>query len=133
MSKILRPSNFYNAVVGSAAQVARQEASHTTLQAAHDAVSAGDRIFVLNRSHVGDTTLTKEVYIEGQGRGANLAGLLVFAPGSDFSRAVDLRFNDDVTIDSPGTGIIITNCYIIAGKSINDNGSGNSLFPVIQE
>lgn len=114
----------YDAVVGSSAQVAAGLATHTSIQAAHDSCAAGAKILILQGAHSGSITINKKIFIEGKGHGSSIEGTVTIS--ADYCLIRALRFADNVTLSVGADKNFIRECWIASGKSITDNGSGNS-------
>lgn len=110
----------YDAIVGSAAQVTAGAATHSSLQAAHDAVVAGSNILVLNNvSLSGNTTLSKRLMIQGKGPGSVLSGNLTINSGALGSVIKWLKVGGDVTFNSGADKCFMTECYLTGTFSNN--------------
>ena len=119
-------------VVGNTADVTAGVANYDSIQDAHDASPAGGKIHLLRRTFTENITISKEIYIEGQGHGSVLDGTLDLSAGSDFSTIKQMRITDDITIAVGADGNFIRECWLASGKSLTDSGSGNSTL-VIEE
>jgi len=110
----------YDAIVGSAAQVTAGTATHSSLQAAHDAVVVGSNILVLNNVTLsGNTTLSKRLMISGKGPGSVLSGNLTVASGALGSIIKWLKVSGNVTFNSGANKCFMTDCYM-TGSFSND-------------
>jgi hypothetical protein len=122
----------YDAIVGSSAQVTAGTATHSSLQAAHDAVVAGSNILVLNNVTLsGNTTLTKQLLITGKGIGSVLTGTITFNSGSAGTIVERLKITSTITFN-------VDNCYMkmvyqTTGQTLTNDGSlyPNNIIQVI--
>jgi hypothetical protein len=124
--KSIFAGGIYDAVVGSAAQVAALQATHTSLQAAHDALAAGSKIYVLNGTYTENVVFTKKMTVEGKGHSAYINGTLTFQDGSDYSFVFGCRWGGNITINTGADGIHFVSNWLISTASISDSGSGNN-------
>lgn len=122
----------YDAVVGSSAQLASGIAHFTSVQAAVDAASTGDRILVLQGTYAENVTIDKKLFVEGKGHGSYLNGTLSLGPNSDYSMVKWVRFGGNVTLQVGADGIFFRECWMVSGKAVTNSGAGNSVL-VIQE
>lgn len=120
----------YDAVVGSAVQFAALQCTHTSIQAAHDAVAAGSKILVLQGTYVENLSISKKILIEGKGHSSYVSGTLTMTSSSDYSCIKNLRFGDNITLNSGADGIFLRECWLVNGKTLTDNGSGNSILVI---
>jgi len=111
-----------DAIVGSTFQVSVGIATHTSLQAAHDAVASGSKIIVLSGSFAGGTTITKQLFIEGRGYASQLTGSVNLNAGSSDTYITGLRFANNVNVNSAVSALIITNCWLASGSNYVDGG-----------
>lgn len=120
----------YGAVVGSAAQVSQNIATHTSIQAVNDDVSvvAGSKVCVLAGTYTENLTLNKELCYEGQGRGSKINGTITCAVGFNYGQLKGFRFQDDVTINSSYNSV--TEFWTAPTKTITDNGSSNLILGI---
>lgn len=110
----------YDAIVGSAAQVTAGTATHSSLQAAHDALAAGSNILVLNNVTLsGSPTLSKRLMIQGKGPGSVLTGNLIIASGALGSIIKWLKVAGNVTFSASADKCFMTECYM-TGTFSND-------------
>lgn len=120
--------SLYAAVVGSAAQVTAKVATHSSLQAAIDAVSSGDAIFILTGTYSETITINKQLSLLGEGHGTVINGTVNIQSGSDYSLIKFVKFTDNVVIDSGATGNIISEFWLASGKTITDNSTDELIF-----
>lgn len=123
-----RVSAMWDEVVGSSAQVTSGAATQTSLTAALAAVGTDGTILVLRGSYTENPSITKRVFIQGQGYGSVINGTLTYATGSSDSLVQDLRTTDNITVNSGVSEIQMVQFWIANGKSVIDNGVANSSF-----
>lgn len=122
----------YDAIVGSASDVSAGFANYTSIQAAHDALSAGAKIYVLSRTITESLTISKIITIEGKSRSSQLTGNLIIQSGGAYSLIRSIRFVGNITLNASANSILIRDCWQATGYSITNNGTGNSIL-VAQE
>jgi len=116
----------YDAIVGSAGDIASGKATHTTLSAALAAINDGDTILMLRGTHTHTSAtlnLTKSAVIYGQGRNTILDFNLNIT--SDYNLVKFLKFNKNVTINAGSDKSIYHDFWISASGSIVDSGLDN--------
>jgi len=121
-----RLSALYDAIVGSAGDIASGKATHTTLSAALAAITDGDTILMLRGTHTHTSAtlnLTKSAVIYGQGRNTILDFNLNIT--SDYNLVKFLKFNKNVTINAGSDKSIYHDFWISASGSIVDSGLDN--------
>lgn len=107
--------------------------THTTLTAAIAAVSAGDKILVMNTTTVEDVTISKRLTIQGQGAGSVITGNITFNSSSDYSLVRDLKFSGNLTFDSGSVGNRIVDCFCTTSMTFTDNDTTYSNFVSLTE
>jgi hypothetical protein len=112
----------YDAIVGSAADVVSGRATHSTLQSAHDSISAFGKILVLPGATITSATITKVVTIEGKGYSSQLGAL---ALTSSYCAIKWVTFQGNISIG--GTGNFVRECWIGPTFTATDTGTGNSI------
>lgn len=123
----------YDAIVGTASQVTIGAATHTSLQAAHDAVVAGSNILVLNNVTLsGNTSLSKRIMVTGKGPGSVLSGNLTIASGALGSVIKWLKVSGNVTFSAGANKCFMTDCYM-TGTFTNDPSNLDNVFEIITE
>lgn len=128
--KSIYAGGIYDAVVGSAADVAASQATHTSLQAAHDSLASGSKILLLGKTIVENLTISKKIAIEGKGHQSFLNGTLTIQSGGSLSYLRGLRIGDNISIQASANSIFLRDCWQVAGKMITDSGTGNSILVV---
>lgn len=128
-------TGLYDAIVGSAAQVSSGAATHSSLQAAHDAVVAGSNILILNNVTLsGNTTLSKRLMIIGKGPGSNLTGNLIIASGALGSNIKDLKVTGNIAFNAGADKCFMTGCHQANGYSFsNDPSNLDNVIEIITE
>jgi hypothetical protein len=129
----LRLNSLYDAVVGSAAQVAAGIANYTTLTAALPNVPSGGTVLMLRGIYAEVPTITQEVHITGQGRSTVISGICTFGAGSLFSSAQMLKFGSNIVFNASAIGNIVTDCWQQTGGTIGEGVVGNNLIDIWQE
>lgn len=127
-----RLGEIYDAVIGTAGQVASGIATHSTFAAAIAALSAGDSIFVLDGTYTENVSVSKKLTIEGSGHSSNINGTLTFTSSSDNSLVMGVRVADNITFDSGADQIFLINSFLATAKTVTDNGTANYI-EMIQE
>lgn len=114
----------YEFIVGTALQVSAGEATHSSFSSAQTAASDGDSITILPGTLTENITVSKRLLIEGRGPGSIVSGTITFASGSSYSRLNNIKFTDNVTINSGVVGVV-TDIILASGKTFIDNSSLN--------
>jgi pectin methylesterase-like acyl-CoA thioesterase len=78
---------------------------HTTIGAAITAASAGDSIIIVKGTYAENVTVSKQLFIQGRGRGSFIDGTVTFDSSSDYSTLKDVKVGGDVTLQSGADGI----------------------------
>lgn len=124
----------YNAIIGSALQVAEGKATHTTFASvfASPGFGHGWTILVLPGTYnEGLVTITKRVHIHGMGLDSILNGSIVFEgnfdPGGDSegSSLKLMRILGHITLQAGANVINISDFWCASSTIITDNGAGN--------
>jgi hypothetical protein len=113
--------------VGSSLQVTNGAATHTKIQDAHDFVSSGGNILVLEGTTADTATVTisKTIRITGQGHNSVLNHALVLATGSSFGAIDLLKIGGNITLQAGTNGNFLTRCWMQTGSLLSDLGTGN--------
>jgi hypothetical protein len=117
----------YDAVVGSASQVAAGYATHTSLQTAINNVATGSLILLLG-SVTENITLSKNLIIEGKGYSSSITG--TFALSANYATIRDVRFGGNLNIT--GSGNFIRDSFIASTASVSDTGTANSKLIILE-
>lgn len=117
----------YDAVVGSAAQVSAGQATHTSVQAAHDSAVSGARILVLQGTYTENVSITKKISIEGKGNASSVVGNLTFGTGSSYSMVKWMRFSGNIVLNSGSNNIFLRECWQAINFTVSNNGTANSI------
>jgi hypothetical protein len=112
--------SFYDAIVGSTAEVASGVAQYDNLQAAHNAVPTKGTILVLKSATTGPLIISKNVSIFGQGWGSQISAAVQLQNTANFCTIKNVRFMANVTVDVGSIGHHITDVFVASGFSIND-------------
>lgn len=125
----------YDAIVGSSAQVTAGIATHSSLQAAHDAVGTGSNILILNNvSLSGNTTLSKRIMIQGKGGASVLSGNLTVASGAAGSIIKWMKVSGNIVFNAGADRCFMTECYQASGNSFsNDVSNVDNSFDIVVE
>lgn len=117
----------YDAIVGSTAEVNSGAATHTSIQAAHDFVSAGSNVLVLEGTTADSiaVNINKTIRIIGSGNASTCPVPLNFLSGADFCAVELLQITGQITFNSGANSNFVTSCWIPATSTIVDSGSGN--------
>lgn len=121
-------TGLYDAIVGSSAQVTAGTATHSSLQAAHDAVAAGSNILVLNNvtlSADATVTLSKKVSIVGKGNGSVITGILVVGSGAAKSSIDLIKFTGNITFQA-GADFCFGRIWQATGQTFSNDASNTS-------
>jgi hypothetical protein len=125
-------NSFYDAIVGSAAQVSGGVATHSSLQTAINTFPTGTililRGYVTNEAI---TISTTGLFIEGQGYNTQIPGTVTFTAAAQFNMIEWIRFNGNVTLASGSTGNFIRDSFLAPAASLSDLGAGNSKLLVV--
>jgi hypothetical protein len=123
----------FDAIVGSSAQVTAGTATHSSLQAAHDALAAGSNILVLNNVTLSaNTTLSKRLMIQGKGPGSVLTGNLTINSGALGSVIKWLKVSGNVSFAAGADKCFMTDCYM-TGSFSNDPSNLDNVLEIITE
>jgi hypothetical protein len=115
---------FYNAIVGSAAQVSSGVATHTSIAAAIAAVPTNGSIFIYSGSYTEAITLEKSVSIVGQGSGTQITGnWSIDAVSRVMIQNIYLQGN--LTFTNLSSKNFVKNTWIGSSYSVTDNGTDN--------
>lgn len=123
-----RTVTHYDAVVGPSTDQSGL-AKFTSVQAAINSVPAGGRILVLNGTYVENISITSNVYLIGQGRGASITGNFICS--SNYSSISQLRFVGNMTFNGASTGNFVHFLWQTGG-TIVDTGTNNEII-IIEE
>lgn len=117
----------HHAIVGSQAQVDAGAATHTSLQAAHDALTGAGTIKILVGTIVENIIWTKDdILVEGCGRGTILDGMLTIQNGAVGNIFRGLKVDGNVTFDAGADGNFVSEMWVGVGSTLTDNGAGNN-------
>ena len=108
-------------VVGNAGDVTAGLATHTSVQAAHDAASNGDIIKLLRRTITENVILTKEVKIQGLNNRSVIDGTLDLNAGASKSMIRELKVTGNITVASGVKNCILTDMWVSNGVIVTDN------------
>lgn len=110
---------YYDAIVGSAAQVAAGIATHTSLVTALASYPNGS-IMILDEYVTSETiTISGRAKIDGHGYDSNIAGNVTVS--GSFATIANVKFGGNLTIT--GSGNFITPCFAATTSTITDSGS----------
>lgn len=115
----------YDAVVGSAGQVASGVATHSSINTAIGALSAGNSLFILEGTYTENVSLDKQLKVRGEGKGSIISGTWTCTTGADQADIQSLKITDNITFNSGATGIFMTFVHQATGKTLTDNGTDN--------
>jgi pectin methylesterase-like acyl-CoA thioesterase len=125
-TNIHKYTRIYDAVVGDATQVASGLATHSTIQAAHDAVTSGASILVLRNSGTqGNLNCTKAISLIGLGWGSILLQV-VFQSSAGACLFKGFRLNGSITFASGSIGNTFVE-FFRNGQTITDNNATSGL------
>lgn len=111
----------YNVIIGSAAQVTAGVAQYSSIATYFAAAVDDDKVLLLSSySGTENVTLSKRIYMMGQGRASLINGTMTFATGSNGSRFMNMKIADTVTINS-GVDEIYCDIVLAVNKSFTDN------------
>lgn len=115
----------YDAVVGSAGQVTSGVATHSSINTAIGALSAGQSMFILAGTFTENVSLDKQLIVRGEGKGTIISGTWTCTTGADQADIQSLKVTDNITFNSGATGIFMTFVHQATGKTLTDNGTDN--------
>jgi hypothetical protein len=124
----------YDAVVGSAAQLAAGQVTHTSVASAIASQPQG-RILILAGTYAENITLTSannNLMLEGKGRGSFINGTLSLTSSATGLNIKWLRFGGNISIASGCNNTFMRECWQTTGLTITDSGTANSKL-IIQE
>lgn len=123
-------------IVGSTAQVTAGKATHDTLSAAIFDASAGNTIYILELdSSITESitiTLNKRLTIIGKGNGSDISDNFVMASTASKSLIKNVRFGQDITVQTSCNNAIVTDCWASPSSVFTDSGT-NNLITILQE
>lgn len=115
-------TQFWDAIVGSAAQVTAGLATHSSVTSAMAALSAGNTIKLLQGTFTENIVQSKNLLIEGSGYGTKIVGTWTVNTGSELSYMSRFRISDNITISSGMTSMVsFDSMWFASGKSFIDN------------
>lgn len=117
----------FDAVVGSSAQVTAGTANYSSINTAIAALTAGDKMLILEGSFTENVSIDKQLYVMGQGRGTVITGTMTLTSAAGFSNAGNMKFTDNITLDSGLDGAIISPLWLATGKSFIDNTAASAV------
>jgi hypothetical protein len=121
----------YQAIVGSAAQVASGAATHTAIQAAHDSISAGQSILVLAGIYIeAAVTITKQCTIEGQGNQSVLNGNLITTSTATHCKFGKIRVTGNVTVNASSNYNDLSVFWCANTSVVTDSGTSNYILAI---
>lgn len=123
----------YDAIVGSSQDVLNGIATHSNVQSAINAVSAGGCVLLLKGTYAGALSIAKEVHIHGRGRGSIISGAVSFTAAGQYGSLKDLKFTGNLTLDAAATGNIVQGCWQANGSSITEGTPNSNILDVWQE
>ncbi len=115
--------NQYDVVIASPAIT--NFSTHTTIATGIAAASNDDEMLQMNQSFTENVSLSKRLHWFGQGYGSVVDGTLTIASGADYSIIEKLRFTGNIVINAGVVGVRLVDCFLAAGKTVTDNGTGN--------
>lgn len=123
----------YNYIVGTSAQVTANIASHSDLSTVLGLATDGTTILILSGyTYTGNVTVSKQVTIHGQGRKSIIDGNIIFASGSSYSIANQLKVIGNVTFNSGANGIFFRENFVLSSSVVTDSGTANSKLYIIE-
>lgn len=121
--------SYWDAVVGSSADITTGAASHTSLVAAINATSAGGKILVLNTyNSVEDIIINKKILIFGQGQNTVLQGDLTFFSSAAQSIVKYVMITGNVLFDASSVNCVLTDSWQTEASTTIDNGTYNTYY-----
>ena len=122
-----------DAIVGTGTDLSNGLATHTSLQAAHDSLVAGQKIRILKVTLSENITITKRLFIDGMyGYDSQLNGTFTINSGVQFMICRALRFGGTVTIQNGANGNQLRESFFATDQAGNNAGLGNILDGVIE-
>jgi hypothetical protein len=115
----------WDAVVGTAAQVTAGQATHSSIQAAHDAISAGGEILLLSVTDAENLNISKQCTIVGKGYGSYINGDVTFASGADCSLLHKVRIGGNITVNTGVSNVMFVDSWIASSSVVTDNGTSS--------
>lgn len=125
-------SAVWDAILGSAAEVLANKATHSTLSSALDATASGDSLLILPGTHTAGITLPHSMYIKCQGNATILDGTLTIDATNDHNWITGCKLTDNITIATGSRGNVINPVWFVDGKGVVNAGdaSGNANYIV---
>lgn len=122
----LRLAALQEAIVGTPTQVGLGQATHSSVQAAHDAMGSAGKILMLIGTITENVVWTKSnVTLEGKGRGSVLSGSLTLNNGAVGNIVRALKVTGNVSFSAGADGNFFSDAWVGAGSSLTDSGAGN--------
>lgn len=112
-------------IVGSALQVALGQATDVSIQSAHNALSAGQSIYLLPGTYTENPAFTKEIHLRGAGRSSVINGSLSYSAAVSNASVRDLKISSGMTIASGSVGNQIMDVWVGSGQSITDSNAAS--------
>lgn len=117
----------YDAVVGSAAQVAARQATHTSIQAAINAFPAG-QILVLAGTYTENLSISNpNLVLEGKGRASVVNGTVSMSSGAVGCLITKLKVSNNISIAAGANNNFVKEIWQAAGFSVTNSGTANSI------
>jgi nitrous oxidase accessory protein NosD len=107
-------------------------ATHTSIQSAINAASAGGKILILNGTYAESITVNKKITLEGQGHNTLINGTLTVTSAGAYASIQKLKVAQNITIQAGANNVYMRDCWQTNGYSLSDSGSFNSIL-LIQE
>ena len=120
----------HNIVVGSATQLSEGKCTTTSVQAAINACPIGGKILVLDGVYTENITISSKMCLVGKGHGSVIDGTLTLS--TDYCTIRDLKFTGNITISAGADRNFLRDCFLAAGKSVTDSGTGNSVLTITE-
>jgi len=129
----VQPRTEFDVVVGSPAQVFNGDADFSSIQSAHDAMTANQVMKILPGTFAENPVFTKALGVVGSGRGTLISGTWAFNSGSSNGFVTRLKFGDNVTVNSAVTGLYIDAVWVATGKTITDGAAPQNNYIVAMQ
>jgi hypothetical protein len=122
-------ASYWDAVVGSVADVATGAATHALISSAITVAPAGGKILILN-SYVGveSVLVNKKLLIFGQGQGTVITGNWTFSNTSVQSIAKYLMITGNITFDASAVDNVMNDCWQTEASTVTDSGTDNTYY-----
>lgn len=124
----LKLDSMYDAIVGSAAQLIANTATHTSLASALSSYPDGYILVLDEYATAEPVSISGSPLIEGHGRTTNIAGNVTIT--GNYATVKNLRFGGNLTIT--GSANFVRECHASGTSVVSDSGTANSKLIIVE-